>query len=94
MKKRLFITIAIGMGLTALFFSTGSAASPEPYILGFSPEITGRRAEMGIANKQGRHDRFGKNQCRRWHQRQTIEGDFLRRAVPAGCLCEKHQKAH
>ena len=53
MKKTLIIAMTVCMGMAILFSGTGITANPEPYVLGFSPEITGRRAELGIANKRG-----------------------------------------
>jgi branched-chain amino acid transport system substrate-binding protein len=53
MKKALFMVMIFCMGMVTLFLSTGFAADLKPYILGFSPEVTGRRAELGIAGKRG-----------------------------------------
>ncbi|HKI49545.1 MAG TPA: ABC transporter substrate-binding protein, partial [Desulfobacteria bacterium] len=52
MKKSLFV-FATCLAFLLLFSSFGMAETPAPYVLGFTPEITGRRAEMGIANKNG-----------------------------------------
>lgn len=52
MKKASFFVTVVCMGIM-LFAGASSAADPAPYVLGFTPEITGRRAEMGIANKRG-----------------------------------------
>ena len=52
MKKSLFLT-TIGFALLLLFAVSAWSESASPYVLGFTPEITGRRAEMGIANKRG-----------------------------------------
>lgn len=53
MKKALFFVMTICMGMMFIFSGTGFTAGPAPYVLGFSPEITGRRAELGIALKRG-----------------------------------------
>jgi branched-chain amino acid transport system substrate-binding protein len=53
MKKSLFIAMMICLGFLFIFSSTGLAGNPAPYVLGFTPEITGRRAELGIAYKRG-----------------------------------------
>lgn len=53
MKKSLITATIICIGIIVLFSGTSFSADPEPYVLGLSPEITGRRAEMGIANKRG-----------------------------------------
>jgi branched-chain amino acid transport system substrate-binding protein len=53
MKKASFVSTIICVGLLTLFSGTGFSGVLEPYVLGFSPEITGLRAELGIANKQG-----------------------------------------
>ena len=52
MKKTLLVATTCLASLL-LFSSAGLGESPAPYVLGFTPEITGRRAEMGIANKRG-----------------------------------------
>ncbi len=52
MKKSLFLT-TVCFGLLLLFVGSAWSEPASPYVLGFTPEITGRRAEMGIANKRG-----------------------------------------
>ncbi|MBA7639869.1 hypothetical protein ES703_47529 [subsurface metagenome] len=53
MKKSLLIAMTTCLGFLLLFSSAGLGENPAPYILGFSSEVTGRRAELGIANKRG-----------------------------------------
>jgi branched-chain amino acid transport system substrate-binding protein len=45
--------LTIFLGIVLVFSSLGLCAEPAPYILGFTPEITGRRAELGVACKRG-----------------------------------------
>ncbi len=52
MKKSLLVAIS-SFAVFLLFSGSALGEEKAPYILGFTPEITGRRAEMGIANKRG-----------------------------------------
>jgi len=51
--KKLSLVIATCLASFLAFAGVGLGESPAPYVLGFTPEITGRRAELGIANKRG-----------------------------------------
>ncbi len=51
--KKLLLVATTCLASILLFTSAGLGESPAPYVLGFTPEITGRRAEVGIANKRG-----------------------------------------
>ena len=53
MKKTILIAVTSCLGLLLVFSSSGFAENRAPYVLGFSPEITGRRAELGVAMKRG-----------------------------------------
>ena len=51
--KKLLLVATTCLASILLITSVGLGESPAPYVLGFTPEITGRRAELGIANKRG-----------------------------------------
>lgn len=53
MKKTILIAMTSCLGFLLVFSSSGFGENRAPYVLGFSPEITGRRAELGIAMKRG-----------------------------------------
>ncbi len=53
MKKRVIYAMAICLTSLIMLPNDGFSDASAPYVLGFTPEVTGRRAEMGLANKRG-----------------------------------------
>lgn len=53
MKKSLFISITACLGLLLPFSSAGLAKELAPYVVGFSCDLSGLRAEIGIPEKWG-----------------------------------------
>lgn len=51
--KKSFLCVVSCIFFLLVFASVSIGESSAPYVLGFTPEITGMRAEMGIANKRG-----------------------------------------
>jgi branched-chain amino acid transport system substrate-binding protein len=53
MKKSLFIAITACLGLILPFSSAGLTKELAPYVIGFSCDLSGLRAEVGIPEKRG-----------------------------------------
>lgn len=51
--KKSFLCVVSCLFFLLVLANVSTGEAPSPYVLGFTPEITGMRAEMGIANKRG-----------------------------------------
>lgn len=52
MKKIMLTATGLFLGVILFLSSAGLCQDPAPYVLGFSLEVTGRRAEIGIAEQR------------------------------------------
>ena len=53
MKRSVLTVLGLVLGMVLLFSSAGFCDDPAPYVLGFTLEVTGRRADLGIAEQRG-----------------------------------------